>query len=109
MEKSEMQFRMIVEKMSSSQENVHEGKMMSSPGICYKKKVFAFFHQSEMTFKLGKGFEPSTVGVDEFKFLSPFKNKPPMTAWFSIDPKYMDKWETLAEIALSNIQSEVDK
>lgn len=105
MEKEEMRFQAITEKLSSVNDGVTPGKMMSSPAICYQKKVFAFYHKQEMVFKLGKDFDPVNVGIQNFKFLNPFKNKPPMTAWFCIDADEQEKWEMLAELALEKAKS----
>jgi len=45
---------------SSITENIDMtlGKMMSSPGIKYKNKVFAFYYKDRMVFCLGKDFDP---------------------------------------------------
>ncbi len=106
-EKEEIVFQDIISQLSTSNEHVAEGKMMSSPGIRYKNKVFAFYHNQSMIFKLGKGFDISAIGVKEHKFLAPFKNKPPMTAWFEISATEADKWSELAEIAMINMKSEI--
>ncbi|MCB0661293.1 MAG: hypothetical protein KDC24_01030 [Saprospiraceae bacterium] len=85
-------------------EQVAPGKMMSSPALQYKGKVFAFFYQDKMCFKLGKSFQPEDSGINEWQHLSPFKNKPPMTAWFVIDPVHSDQWENLSQMALEAMQ-----
>ncbi len=108
MTRAEEKFNIIAEKLSAELNNVERGKMMASPGITYKTKVFAFYYKDQMVFRLGKGFDPKTVGVEEFNFLSPFKNKPPLAGWFEIPVKYEEKWEELAEIALGAIKAEID-
>lgn len=40
--------------------DVAAGKMMSAPALKCKGKVFAFFYNDAMGFKLGKEFEPAT-------------------------------------------------
>ena len=106
-QEEEMVFRDIALSLSSDNENVDEGKMMSSPGIRYKNKVFAFYHNKSMIFKLGKGFDIVTTGVNDYKFLNPFKDKPPMKAWFEISAHWVNKWSELAEIAMKNMISEI--
>lgn len=100
MEKAVEIFEGILSEMSASRSQVAEGKMMSAKAIQYKGKVFAFFHEGKMTFKLGKNFDIRSMGVDEYDFLSPFKNKPPMTAWFIVAEKYGEKWFELANKSL---------
>lgn len=80
------------------------GKMMSAPAVKYKGKVFTFFHNEQMTFKLGKDFEPAEQGLQGCSYLSPFKNKPPMRAWVIVPWSEKDRWESLAQLALEKIQ-----
>jgi hypothetical protein len=107
MTQAEEKFHFIAEKMFQELENVELGKMMSSPGIKYKTKVFAFFYQDRMVFRLGKGFDPTKVGVGEYSLLSPFKNKAPLAGWFEIPYDYESKWEELAQIALSVMKEKI--
>ncbi|MEM7349086.1 MAG: hypothetical protein AAF485_33065 [Chloroflexota bacterium] len=93
-------FEQIVEVLLATQEGVTLGKMMSSPGLKYDNKVFAFYHKETMCFRLGKAFDPHEMGSKTAQFLSPFKNKPPMKAWFVIDATEQDLWFPLAERAL---------
>ena len=100
-------FDAIVERFSMAHENVSPGKMMSSPGLKYRNKVFAFYYEEAMTFKLGKGFEIEGLGINEFSYLSPFKNKPPMKAWFRIEISNSDRWDELTGLALGHIKKEM--
>ena len=85
-------------------EDVAPGKMMSSPALQYRGKVFAFFHQEAMTFKLGKNFDPDAYGLREWSYLNPFKNKPPMRAWVVVEATEKDQWPHLTKLALAFIQ-----
>lgn len=85
-------------------DGVAMGKMMSSPAVKYKGKVFTFFHNEQMTFKLGKDFEPEEQGLQGCSYLSPFKNKPPMRAWIIVPWSEKDQWENLAQLALEKIR-----
>lgn len=85
-------------------EGVAVGKMMSAPAVKYKGKVFAFFHEEQMTFKLGKDFIPEEAGLRGCRFLSPFKHKPPMRAWIIVPEGEKDRWEELACLALEKIR-----
>ena len=100
MENAEKRLYEIAENLMKKESNVTLGKMMSSPGIKYKNKVFAFYYNKEMVFKLGKEFDPASFKIEKFSYLSPFKNKPPMMAWFVITLEDEDKWEALAGEAL---------
>ncbi|OLS21465.1 MAG: hypothetical protein HeimC2_33570 [Candidatus Heimdallarchaeota archaeon LC_2] len=103
----EVIFQEIIYKLSTSNKHVSEGNMMSSPGIKYKTKVFAFYHKKSMIFKLGKGYDITGLGVKKYKFLNPFRNKPPMTAWFEVSATEVHKWSDLAEIAMNIMKSEI--
>ena len=83
---------------------IAEGKMMSSPALKCKGKVFAFFHNESMTFKLGKDYRPEEEGIGQWNYLSPFKNKPPMKAWFSLPYAEKEHWERLARQAKENMK-----
>ena len=101
-------FEQIREKMTLQHQEVAPGKMMSSEAICYRKKVFAFYHLGKMTFRLGKDFDLTKYGIATFDYLSPFRNKPPMMGWYMIGPEYKDQWLLLANEALLRLQKEVD-
>lgn len=81
------------------------GKMMSSPGIQFNGKNFAFFHRDEMVFRLGREWKPEKIGIKDWSHLSPFKNKPPLYDWFCITSKDADLWPELATLALSRMIS----
>lgn len=108
MDKEELLFNAVAEKLTYEHQQVQIGKMMSSPGIKYKNKVFAFYHNKEMIFKLGKQFVPKSMGIENYQLLSPFKNKPPLAGWFQIPYEYGEKWETLARQAQLLISKEID-
>ena len=99
----EEKFEAIVTSFQSM-ENVATGKMMSSPALQYKGKVFAFFYQEKMCFKLGKDFQPEDSGISNWQHLSPFKNKPPMRAWFVVDNNHIDLWPELCKMALDEMR-----
>jgi len=100
-------FNTIVQSLCQSNDLVDEGPMMSAPGLRYKQKVFAFYHNNEMVFKLGKGFDLTPYGIEQFTHLSPFKKKPPMAAWFCIGTNYKDQWPLLAEEALLQMEKKM--
>ena len=76
--------------------------MMREPALTCNGKVFAFYYadMKAMCFKLGKGFLIEEYGVEDVKFLSPFKNRPPMYAWYIVDNIYIEAWEELTQVAL---------
>jgi len=98
-------FDQICSQLLAQNPQVKMGKMMSAPGIQYQGKNFAFFWKDEMTFKLGKQFDAVGNGILEVKHLSPFKTKPPLTAWYIISYDQKELWEPLAQMALDNMMS----
>ncbi|MFS4466287.1 hypothetical protein [Maribacter sp. 2210JD10-5] len=100
-------FETIRKFLCTSERNITEGKMMRSPAIHYKNKVFAFFSTKDrMVFKLGKVLDLSQYNFEILVF-NPFKNKGPLTGWYEVDYINNDYWEQLAQKALEQIQKEV--
>lgn len=84
--------------------NSHEAKMMHAPAIGFQKKVFAFYYQEAMVFKLGKDFDPGAEGIKNWDLLNPFKNKAPMKAWFIIPFNGGNEyWERLMQMSFEFI------
>ncbi|WP_422082697.1 hypothetical protein [Ulvibacterium sp.] len=93
-------FEEIRTRVCAKYADVTEGKMMSSPAIHYKKKVFAFLsRKNKMVFKFGKDYPIHHLDVQMQEF-SPFKTKKPLTGWYEVDFDENQKWEDLTEIAL---------
>jgi len=59
--KEEELFNEITLKLSKENQLVQFGKMISSPGITYKKKFFAFYYKKEKEYSLLKGIDEWTV------------------------------------------------
>ncbi len=108
MNKSETRFFEIANILSGEDSHISTGKMMSSPGIKYKTKVIAFYHQDEMVIRLGKGTDLEALGIKNPKFLNPFKHKPPMTGWVCFSYDDHERWEEFARIALDVMIDEID-
>ena len=108
-ENERLVFDDITAKLCKINNDIGEGNMMSSPGIKYKTKVFAFYHDQSMIFRLGKGYNIKSEGVSKYKFLNPFKNKPPMKGWYVVPSTEIEYWQKLAEIAMNNMISEIQK
>ena len=104
MENTEALFNNLRDQLIQQHASVHEGTMMSSPGIQYQKKNFAFYYQEAVCFRLGRDFDPASEGIHDYRLLSPFKTKPPLKDWFIIGAEYQDQWPLLAEIALQQIK-----
>lgn len=107
MDREEALFQLIVARMTGGDPEVTAGKMMSSPGIKFKNKVFAFFYRGEMVFRLGKDFKPESAGLTHYSLLNPFKSKPPLAGWFQIPFVHADRWPALAENALAKMRAEL--
>lgn len=94
-------FEAIREQLSHEHQDVTPGKMMSSPAIHYKGKVFAFFSLNEaMVFKLGKGYPVETLKV-KTEIFSPFKSKKPLSGWYQVSFEDNTHWLPMSELALS--------
>jgi hypothetical protein len=94
----EAAFDAIVEEFAA-RDGVEAGRMMSSPALTTRGKVFCFFDGQQMVFKLGKDADRSRADLEGATYLSPFKTKPPMTAWLCVPFQSTDRWSTLAEEA----------
>jgi len=95
----------ICRNICAKTEGVTEGKMMSSPGLKYNNKVFAFYHKGTMGFRMGPLFNPEKFGLKYAKPLSPFKTKPPLKGWYVIESEESNLWKDLAEMALEFTQT----
>lgn len=107
MDREEILFNKITKKLSEEYKHVKSGKMMSAPGISYKKKFFAFYYKKQITLRLGKEFVPKSHGIMKWNYLNPFKNKAPMKNWFQFPYSEKTKWEKLARQALVLINEEL--
>ena len=86
---------------------ITEGKMMSSPAIHFRGKVFAFFsRKKKMVFKLGKDFDPEVMDI-EIRVFNPFKNRAPLNGWFEVSYIFKEHWPTLSEKALIHLKNEL--
>lgn len=102
-DKEEILFNRVLEKLAKKHKNVKPGKMMSAPGIKFKDKVFAFYYDKDMIFRLGKDADPKKLGVKKYHLLNPFKNKAPMKNWFVVPYSEGKNWQKLAEYSLKVI------
>lgn len=102
MTEAQQLYETIVEEFVQN-DNAVNGKMMNAPALKAKGKVFAFFYNETMTFKLGKDFDPEAYGLQSWTYLSPFKHKLPMKAWFAIPFPQSDTWKSLTQLALDKL------
>lgn len=101
----EEQFEDLATRLITTNGEVERGKMMSSPGLLFGGKVFAFFWNDRMVYKLGKAFDPKANGIEQWEYLQPFRNKGPMKGWYVIADT--DHWERLALEALQHVKKEL--
>lgn len=100
------EFEKIRDSFCTTDKAVTKGKMMSSPALHFKNKVFAFFsRKNTMVFKLGKNYPLNELEVPVKEF-NPFKNKGPLPGWYEIDYTHHDKWANLTSKALELIKIE---
>lgn len=104
MENSKIVFHEILDYLSNKYPGVKEGRMMSSPAIQYRSKIFAFYKSECMTFRLGRETDmQKEFGVIEYSYLSPFKTRPPLFDWFILKDKYVELWPEMAEHAFKRL------
>ncbi len=94
-------FERITATLTAAEDNVSLGRMMSSPGLKYGDKVFAFQAKEGMGFRLGRDFDPAAHGKINFEPLNPFKTKGPLKGWYTVSEDQSDAWEELASSALA--------
>jgi hypothetical protein len=105
METAEKLFNQIVEKYTHEYKNVTLGKMMSSPALKYNNKVFVFFYEQQMIFKLGEEFDPGSFGLSNVKLLNPFKTKGPLRGWFVVGYNNHSEWDKLTKLAYEKMST----
>jgi hypothetical protein len=103
----EARFEAIRDRLCTSEKEVEPGPMMSAPGIRYRNKVFAFFYNESMCFRLGKAYDPDAEGLDEWEPLNPFKKKPPLAGWFVVPHTQARRWNELADQALERLREDL--
>lgn len=107
MTESRQTFDTILAKFTEMYSEVSTGKMMRSEAITFRGKVFCFFHEGEMAFKLGKDTDTDRPELNGWRWLSPFKNKPPMKAWYFVPYTSLHAWEQLTEESFQKICQEI--
>ncbi|MEQ8713585.1 MAG: hypothetical protein RIC80_11250 [Cyclobacteriaceae bacterium] len=107
MREEQLHFEELRQAMIDRDPTLAVDKMMSSPAVVYQDKVFCFLNRKfNMVFKLGKGFDSSTLNFPTEEF-SPFKSKKPLSGWFEVDFVYAREWPQLADQALTQLKSEL--
>lgn len=96
-------FYEIADQMISEYPQVAMGVMMRSPAITFRSKVFAFYYNKAMIFKLDGATESYLEKYTGSSYLSPFKNKPPMKGWLVVPSEFNQAWKLLAMEAHQNI------
>ncbi|MCB1306757.1 MAG: hypothetical protein KDK30_01195 [Leptospiraceae bacterium] len=81
------------------------GPMMSAPGIRFRGKVFAFYYNNSMVFRLGRDFDATGARLTDYTLLNPFKHKPPMRDWFVVGYSQHKRWPELANLACQRMQT----
>jgi hypothetical protein len=84
------------------QSGVTEGRMMSSPALKWNDKVFAFYHDEKMCFKLGDSIALEERGLPVI-LLSPFKTKGPLKGWYWVSSEQSSCWSDLTGAALRHL------
>ncbi|MEM1339418.1 MAG: hypothetical protein AAF634_05765 [Bacteroidota bacterium] len=92
-------FQNICQTLCDNYAEVTEGKMMRSPAIHYRGKVFAFLSRKQkLVIKLGKFFPLDTLEVKVCEF-NPFTTKSALPGWYEVDFGVKDAWPSMAKLA----------
>ena len=102
--KPEEIFDQICKKFTDNYPDVKKGEMMSAPGLKYRNKIFTFFHNNAMCFRVGAKFDLWSFGITNPKPLTPFKTKPPLKGWYYIENNESKFWDDLNEEAMKFTQ-----
>jgi hypothetical protein len=106
-EEGTSRYQEIADRLSLDRAEVGQGRMMSSPGLSYRGKYFAFVQGGAMVFRLGKEITPEELGLASVRPLNPYKTKPPVAGWFVVDESEQDRWEDLARRALARMEADL--
>ncbi len=98
-------FNQIAKELIQEYDRVTPGNMMRSPALSFQKKVFAFYWNKQMVFKLDHQAGLQMENFPGSSFLNPFKNKPPMKGWLVVPATHHKDWKLLTEMAYENICS----
>lgn len=105
--KADELFENLAEALIKKNSKIKTGKMMSSPGLKYNDKFFAFLYNDKMCFRLGRDFNLNSAGIKNYELLNPFKTKPPLKDWFVIGVDEQKHWLFLAESSLELLKNKV--
>ncbi len=85
--------------------DVARGRMMSADALTHAGKVFVFFStrggRTGLGLRLGRDYPVESLGLTDWQHLAPFKTKPPLKDWIVAGAGDADRWNELAELALS--------
>lgn len=98
----------IADDLVATQTRVEHGRMMSSPGLTYDGKVFAFYWDNKgdprMGFRLGRDYDLTSLAAVDWSYLAPFKTKPPMKDWIVVGATGRQHWFELSARALEEMR-----
>lgn len=83
-------------------------RMLSSPAIEYKGRVFAFCQRDRLVIKLDNSEQLAGIGIRATTEYQPFTNRMTFSHWREVPFYYHADWQEIAEMALSAMMAEVD-
>lgn len=97
-------FEKILIDLTSRYQDVSIGRMMSASAIQYQSKIFCFFKDEKMVFKIGRETDlKKEYQIDSYDLFSPFDSKPPMQDWFIVSKEFQSRWHILAGQSLQKL------
>lgn len=95
----------VCARLTERSPDIARGRMMSAAALTHRGKVFVFFSTKGgrvgLGVRLGREYPVEELGLTDWQHLAPFKTKPPMKDWIVAGAGDAERWDELAELALS--------
>ncbi|MDX1479621.1 MAG: hypothetical protein R3301_18040 [Saprospiraceae bacterium] len=101
-------FLQLIHNLEQDYTHLTRTRMLSSPAIEYKGRVFAFCQRGQMVIKLGSDEQLIGLGVRATPGYQPFMNQVVLSQWREVPFYYREDWREIAEMALNAVKAEID-
>ena len=101
-------FLQLIHNLEQTHSHLACTRMLSSPAIEYKGRVFAFCQNGQMIIKFGDSERLAGIGIRATSQYQPFSNRVSFAQWREVPYYYHEDWHTIAEMALHAVKAEVD-
>ena len=101
-------FLQLIHNLEQDHTHLARTRMLSSPAIEYKGRVFAFCQRDQLVIKLEDYEQLAGIGIRATSEYKPFSNRLLFRQWREVPFYYREDWREIAEMALSAVKAEVD-